>query len=113
MLGYSSCLVVWIPLFLDPSDGVFGRFDLAALCGCRTLNFCLFVRVQIRSSVQLIVLSDARKKQEHTALKYSLGTQVTHNPKGKGFISSSFSISLGPGSSLPAHVCDLLLSKVS
>ena len=25
------------------SDGVFGRFDLAALCGCRTLNFCLFV----------------------------------------------------------------------
>ena len=43
LLGYSSCLVVWIPLFLDPSDGVFGRFDLAALCGCRTLNFCLFV----------------------------------------------------------------------
>ena len=37
LLGYSSCLVVWIPLFLDPSDGVFGRFDLAALCGCRTL----------------------------------------------------------------------------
>ena len=31
------------PLFLDPSDGVFGRFDLAALCGCRTLNLCLFV----------------------------------------------------------------------
>ena len=25
------------------SDGVFGRFDLAALCGCHTLNFCLFV----------------------------------------------------------------------
>ena len=42
MLGYSSCLVVWIPLFLDPSDGAFGRFDLAALCGCRTLKF-LFV----------------------------------------------------------------------
>ena len=42
LLGYSSCLVVWIPLFLDPSDGAFGRFDLAALCGCRTLNFCLF-----------------------------------------------------------------------
>ena len=34
--------MVWIPLFLDPSDGVFGRFDLAALCGCRTLHFCLF-----------------------------------------------------------------------
>ena len=43
LLGYSSCLVVWIPLFLDPSDGAFGRFDLAALCGCRTLNFCFFV----------------------------------------------------------------------
>ena len=43
LFGYSSCLVVWIPLFLDPSDGAFGRFDLAALCGCGTLNFCLFV----------------------------------------------------------------------
>ena len=43
LLGYSSCLVVWIPLFLDPSDGAFGRFDLAALCGCRTLNFVCFV----------------------------------------------------------------------
>ena len=42
----TSCLVVWIPLFLDPSDGVFGRFDLAALCGCRTLNFCLFCFTQ-------------------------------------------------------------------
>ena len=40
---YSSCLVVWIPLFLDPPDGVFGRFDLAALCNCRTFNFRLFV----------------------------------------------------------------------
>ena len=47
LLGYSSCLVVWIPLFLDPSDGVFGRFDLAALCGCRTLNFCLFVNCHL------------------------------------------------------------------
>ena len=28
------------PLCLDPSDGVFGRFDLAALCGCHTLNVC-------------------------------------------------------------------------
>ena len=40
---YQVCVGIWIPLFLDPSDGVFGRFDLAALCGCRTLNFCLFV----------------------------------------------------------------------
>ena len=29
-------LVVWKPLCLDPSDGVFGCFDLAALCGCHT-----------------------------------------------------------------------------
>ena len=35
------------PLFLDPSDGVFGRFDLAALCGCRTLIFCLLVCLSI------------------------------------------------------------------
>ena len=27
-------------IVLDPSDGVFGRFDLAALCGCHTLNVC-------------------------------------------------------------------------
>ena len=34
-------LVVWNPLFLDPSDdSVFGRFDLAAFCGCHTLNVC-------------------------------------------------------------------------
>ena len=33
-------VVVWKPLCLDPSDGVFGRFDLAALCGCHTLNVC-------------------------------------------------------------------------
>ena len=28
-------------IVLDPSDGVFGRFDLAlALCGCHTLHVC-------------------------------------------------------------------------
>ena len=27
---------------------LFGRFDLAALCGCRTLNFCLFCLVVCR-----------------------------------------------------------------
>ena len=32
--------MVWKPLCLDPSDGVFGRSDLAALCGCHTLNVC-------------------------------------------------------------------------
>ena len=54
LLGYSSCLVVWIPLFLDPSDGAFGRFDLAALCGCRTLNFCLFVCSSHLASIKLL-----------------------------------------------------------
>ena len=54
LFGYSSCLVVWIPLFLDPSDGAFGRFDLAALCGCRTLNFCLFVCLLWREQEELI-----------------------------------------------------------
>ena len=48
VLDHGLCLAwihvsVSVPLFLDPSDGVFGRFDLAALCGCRTLTFCLFV----------------------------------------------------------------------
>ena len=33
--------VVEPPLCLDPSDGVFGQFDLAAFCACHTLNFCL------------------------------------------------------------------------
>jgi hypothetical protein len=35
----------WVvaPSVLNPSDGVFGRFDLVALCGCHTLNVCLFV----------------------------------------------------------------------
>ena len=55
LLGYSSCLVVWIPLFLDPSAGAFGRFDLAALCGCRTLNFCLFVCL-IQSQIVLVLV---------------------------------------------------------
>jgi hypothetical protein len=34
----------WViaPSVLVPSDGVFGRFDLVALCGCHTLK-CLFV----------------------------------------------------------------------
>ena len=36
-----NLLLRWFrPLCLDPSDGVFGRFDLAALCGCHTLNVC-------------------------------------------------------------------------
>jgi hypothetical protein len=29
---------VLAPSILVPSDGVFGRFDLVALCGCHTLN---------------------------------------------------------------------------
>ena len=45
MVGYPSKLVVWDPLCLDPSDGVFGRFDLGALCGCHILHVCLFYLV--------------------------------------------------------------------
>ena len=37
----AEVVVVWTPLFLDPSDGVFGRFDLAALAV--VAPFCLFV----------------------------------------------------------------------
>ena len=34
-------LVVWgIHCVLNPSNGVLGRFDLATLCGCHTLNVC-------------------------------------------------------------------------
>jgi len=39
----SAWLVVWKPLCLDPSDGVFDRFDLAALCGCHTFNLCYVI----------------------------------------------------------------------
>jgi hypothetical protein len=37
------------PSVLVPSDqdGVFGRFDLVALCGCHTLNVCLFVCIDV------------------------------------------------------------------
>jgi hypothetical protein len=34
---------VTAPFVLVSSDGVFGRFDLAALRGCHNLNDCLFV----------------------------------------------------------------------
>ena len=35
---------VWLGVpGLEPLVPGFGRFDLAALCGCRTLNFCLFL----------------------------------------------------------------------
>jgi hypothetical protein len=39
----SACGWVSAPFVFIPSDGVFGRFILAALRGCHTLNFCLFV----------------------------------------------------------------------
>jgi hypothetical protein len=38
-------------LFLVPSDGVFGRFDPAAMRGCHTLSVCLFVHVPEAASV--------------------------------------------------------------
>ena len=43
MVGYPSKLVVWKSLCLDPSDGVFGCFNVAALRGCHTLNVCLLL----------------------------------------------------------------------
>ena len=41
--------------------GAFGRFDLAALCGCRTLNFCLFclfgeLQITIKSHIAQLVV---------------------------------------------------------
>ena len=36
-----SSVTVWTPLFLEPSDGVFGRFDLAALLGLPHFQFLL------------------------------------------------------------------------
>ena len=66
MLGYLYLLVVWSSLFLDPSDGVFGRFDLAALCGCRTLNFvCLFVEASSRA--QFLTSPLGRQQGSHNS----------------------------------------------
>ena len=48
MLGYSSVLVVWNPSSLDPSDGVFGCFDLAALL---RLYVCFFTQRPINLSL--------------------------------------------------------------
>jgi hypothetical protein len=39
-----------------PSNGVFGRFDLAALRGCHTLNVCLFVNLPLALSPILTIL---------------------------------------------------------
>jgi hypothetical protein len=36
-------LAALAPFVLVPSDGVFGRFDQAALRGCHTSNVCIFV----------------------------------------------------------------------
>ena len=75
LLGYSSCLVVWIPLFLDPSDGAFGRFDLAALCGCRTLNFCLFCFITVHQHQDTWCI-ECRACSRPTAGQYSSSTLV-------------------------------------
>jgi hypothetical protein len=47
-IQFPSCLLAGIELVLAPfvfvpSDGVCGRFDLAALRGCHTLCVCLFI----------------------------------------------------------------------
>jgi hypothetical protein len=41
--GHIIHIILSAPFLLVPSDGVFGRFDLAALRGCHTLNVCLFI----------------------------------------------------------------------
>jgi hypothetical protein len=38
------------PSVLVPSDGVFGRFDLVALCGCHTLNVCFVLFADVLTS---------------------------------------------------------------
>ena len=38
---------------LDPSDGVFGRFDLAALGGCHTLNVCYVMLCYVNEKNEL------------------------------------------------------------
>jgi hypothetical protein len=43
LVGKSVSGWVTAPYVLVPSDSVFGRFDLVAMCGCHTLNVCLFV----------------------------------------------------------------------
>jgi hypothetical protein len=42
---------VSVPFVLVLSKGVFGRFDLAALRGCHTLNVCLSVCVCMHTDV--------------------------------------------------------------
>ena len=51
---------------LDPSDGVFGRFDLAALGGCHTLNVCYVMLCYVHA------LGDFWVTQMHL-VTYSLG----------------------------------------
>ena len=55
-IGYGCGLAV-DSFVLDPSDGVFGRFDLAALCGCHTLNVCCCC-CQIQSCLDECLTSD-------------------------------------------------------
>ena len=52
--GWVVVVVGWW-LCLDPSDGVFGRFDLAALCGCHTLNVCFVMLLDLKDKVVVIV----------------------------------------------------------
>jgi hypothetical protein len=62
----------WVvaPSVLVPSDGVFGRFDLVALCGCHTLSVCLFVALfcLFKQSGTQFVLMFAGTKNRHLTL---------------------------------------------
>jgi hypothetical protein len=66
----------WVlaPHILVPSDGVFGRFDLAALRGCHTFNVCLFEKKcsicsTIWSAVRGLVMMDKVLNQTPVSLQ--------------------------------------------
>jgi hypothetical protein len=65
----------WVvaPSVLVPSNGVFGRFDLVALCGCHTLNVCL---VGLEGLIVCVWSSDlaALCMVTYTVKLYCLGT---------------------------------------
>ena len=60
-------VVVWSPLCLDPSDGVLGRFDLAALSGCHTLNVVWFVLSHVICSSRQCVADPCRLRRPTVA----------------------------------------------
>ena len=58
--------------------GAFGRFDLAALCGCRTLNFCLFCFVCLQCFLLCEELSTSVLCQHTLQTRPSCQTKPLH-----------------------------------